>query len=257
MSATATPPKQYESLTEAPPSSIVWASSGGDGSGKSHFALTCCPSKPAFVFGFDPWGMNRVAKDLRKDREIKIARYRFVEDRRQAKDDNAKRALEVWYTFREDYAYATKAGYNLIWDREDLMWEMRIFAAFGALVGGQQKDYGPISLEYTNLVQEASANGCNLAILRGLKSKWVSKYDAAKGKMVGHDTGELIPDGMRKIADLVDITLEHRFDAADKMFYVKIGKFPEMSERGQEYPMLDFQNMVSLAYPDADLERWQ
>jgi hypothetical protein len=245
----------YETLSDSAPQSIIWAGNGGDGAGKSHFGLTA--PGPIFVSAFDPWGMNRVSKDVKVGKQIKIARYPFSPSQAgKTKDEIAKTAEGVWNKFVDDYRVALKNVRTVLWDREDLMWELMRFANFGAQ-NDAPKEYGPLYLEYTSLVQEASAAGVNLGVLRGLKEKWVSKFDAAKGKMVGSNTGELIPDGMRKVPDLVDITLDHRWDEKQKSFVTKLGKFPNKDYRGDEFPDLTFPMMAMAAYPDSAPEDWE
>lgn len=244
----------YEHLAEDPVPAIVWASRGGDGSGKSHFALTG-PS-PIFVCAFDAYGMNRVNKSVKVDKDIRISRYQFnPRAHGDKKDLIADAALAVWNQFVAEYRESLKHVRTVLWDREDLAWELLRYASFGAQ-NDAPKEYGPLYIEYTSLVQEATAAGVNLGILQGLRQKWVSKFDAGKGKMVGQNTGELIPDGMNKIPDLVDVTLDHRWDEVQKTFITKIGKFPNKDYRGDEFPDLDFPSMAMAAYPDSAAEDW-
>lgn len=250
---------QYESLSTDAPKSIAWASTGGDGSGKSHFALTA--PEPIFVCAFDPFGMNRVSKDvkLRADgktpKEIRIARYPFNASAYKDRGAVQSAAMELWKQFRADYDEALTHCRTILWDREDLMYEMQRFANFGAQ-SDAPKEYGPLYLEYGWLIQKSQAHGVNLGVLRGIREKWVSKFDPAKGKMVAHNTGDMIPDGMKKIADHVDVTLDHRWSAVDKSFIVKIDKFTNPSEKDMEYPNLTFPDVAQLAYPETSAEEW-
>jgi hypothetical protein len=245
---------QYESLSTDAPKSIAWASTGGDGSGKSHFALTA--PGPIFVCAFDPYGMNRVSKDVKIGKEIRIARYPFNAHAFAGdKSKTQKAAMELWQQFRADFDEALTHSRTILWDREDLMYELQRFANFGAQ-SDAPKEYGPLYMEYGWLVQKSQAHGVNLGILRGIRDKWVSKFDPAKGKMVAHNTGEKQPDGMSKIPDHVDVTLAHRWDLVQKQFVVKIDKFTNMNEKDQEYPNLTFSDMAQLAYPDTDESDW-
>lgn len=244
----------YERLSEDSPHSLVVASRGGDGAGKSHFALTA--PDPIFVCAFDAFGMNRVSKDVKVGKDIRVSRYMFnPRAAGKSKNEIGDAASGVWQKFVEEYREALKHVRTVVWDREDLEWELIRYASFGAQ-NDAPKEYGPLYIEYTSLIQEATAAGVNLMILQGLRQKWVSKFDAAKGKMVPQNTGELIPDGMNKIPDLVDVTLDHRWDETAKAFVTKIGKFPNKDFRGEEFPDLGFLDMATLAYPDTTPEEW-
>lgn len=245
----------YEALDSSPSQSIVWASTGGDGSGKSHFGLTA--PGPIFVCAFDAYGMGRVSPALKRDKDIRIARYPF--NGREFGTDKQKTgtaASALWDRSRDDFDMALEKSRTILIDREDMMYEIQRYANFGAQ-SDAPKEYGPLYIEYGWLIQKAQAANVNLGLLRGIREKWVSKFDPGKGKMVAHNTGEMIPDGMKKIPDLVDITLAHRWDSAAKAFITKIEKFTNAQERDQEYPDLTFPDMAQLAFPESSPEDWQ
>lgn len=244
----------YETLSADALHSITWASTGGDGSGKSWFGLTA-PS-PLFVCAFDPYGMNRVDPTLKVGRDIRIARYPFNATQYDEPKKVAAAAETLWKRFRTDYDWALANCKTVLWDREDLMWELLRFARFGAQ-GTAPKEYAPLYLEYAWLVQKAQAAGVNLGVLRGIRDKWISKFDPQKQKMVPTNTGEKVPDGMNKIADHVDITLAHRWDSVQKAYITKIEKFTNPDEKDMEYPNLTFADMAMLAYPDTSAADWE
>lgn len=244
----------YESLDDSTPKSIAWASTGGDGSGKSHFGLTA--PGPIFVCAFDPYGMNRVSPEVKRDKDIRIARYPFDAQQYKTNQECQKAAMALWQQFRVDYAMALSNVRTILWDREDLMYELQRYANFGSQ-NSAPKEYGPLYLEYAWLVQKSQAMGVNLGVLRGIRDQWLSKFDPAKGKLVPHNTGVKIPDGMNKIPDHVDVTLAHRWDSVQKAFVIKIEKFTNPEERDTEYPGLTFTDMAMLAYPSTTAEDWQ
>lgn len=244
---------KYEALSEDNPTAIVWASTGGEGSGKSYFGLTA--PWPIWVAAFDAYGMSRVSADVKKGKDIRITRYLFNPTNYTDPKARATAASDVWDQFVGDYRMALLNARTVLWDREDIAWELLRFASFGAH-SSAPKDFGELNTEYVSLIQEAFAAGVNLGLLRGIRERWISKYDAAKGKMVGHNTGEMIPDGMKKVPDHVDITLNHRWDDESKSFLVRIDKFPNSEFRGMEAGML-FPDMALAAYPDSDPDQWQ
>ena len=242
-----------EVMTDTPPTSIVWASNGAEGSGKSYFGLTA--PGPIFVCAFDPFGMERVSKEVKADKEIRIGRYPFTPAKGAKKDPISIAATATWNRFLDDFHIALGSARTILWDREDLAWELLRYSSFGAQ-NDAPKEYGPLNDEYIGLVQSATAAHVNLGLLRGMKDYWVSKFDAQKQKYVPHNTGELIPDGQKKIPDHVDITVAHKWDSTDKMFKTIIGKFPNIEYRDVEFGNMTFAEMAMAAYPDSDVENW-
>lgn len=249
----AVPWAKYEALSSDTPTSIVWASTGGEGSGKSHFGLTA--PDPIFVCAFDAFGMGRVSKDVKRGKDIRVSRYAFNPLKFPEEKARAKEGTGIWNRFVEEYRTALLNARTVLWDREDLAWELLRFASFGGQ-SAAPKEYGELNMEYVSLIQEAYAAGVNLGLLRGVREQWISKFDPTKGKMVGHNTGVMVADGMKKIPDHVDLTLVHRWDDSIKSYVVKIDKFPNAEFKGFEGPM-DFPAMATAAYPDSVPEDWQ
>lgn len=260
-------PKQWSNLEVLPaedPQRIVWASRGGDGSGKSYFAMTA--PGPIFVCGFDEHGLDRVDKTIRAQREIRVGRYGFnpVEFKGD-RDKIRKAATPIWERFVDEYFAALnqfkKLGHGtVIWDREDMAWGLRRYAAFGGQKNEGSKtgalDYGDLNEEFIGLLRAARDYHANLGLLQGLTDRWVAKFDSQTGRMKNYNTGELVPDGMKKAPDYVDITLDHRWDAKTKNYVTTIRKFPIKEERDKEYANLDFFTMATLAFPDSDPMHW-
>lgn len=255
---------KLEILPAGDPDSIIWASRGGDGSGKSFFGMTA--PGPIFVAGFDPYGLDRVDKTLRSQREIRIGRYGFNPVIYKGDRDKIRAAARpIWQRFLDEYfgalEYFKKLGRGTaLWDREDLSWGLRRYAEWGAQKNEGSRtgalDYGDLNEEYVGLIQAARDHHTNLGLLQGLTEKWVSKFDAQKGKMVNSNTGELVPDGFKKVADHVDISLDHAWDKAKKQYTTTFRKFPVKDEKDKTYENLDFFTMAVTAFPDSDPMRW-
>lgn len=244
----------FTPLSSEPPTSIAWASNGSEGSGKSYFGLTA--PQPIFVCAFDPYGMDRVSSVVKAGKDIRIGRYPFIARKGQTKNELGDAATEIWDQFTNDFRTALAHARTILWDREDLAWELLRYSAFGAQ-NAAPKEYGELNAEYIGLIQEAAAAHVNLGLLRGLREKWISKFDPEKGKLVPHNTGEMCVDGMKKIPDHVDITLDHQWDATRKSFITVIRKFPNVEYRDMDVPDLTFAMMAMAAYPDSDMESWQ
>lgn len=243
----------FEALSEESAQAIVWASQGLEGSGKSAFCLSA--PGPVFVCAFDPFGMNRVDKKFKAGKDIRIKRYGFNPNVYKDPKDVAKNASELWNRFIDEYRVSLKNVRTVIWDREDMAYKLQRYANFGD-TSSAPKEYEDLYIDYVALIQEAYEAGVNLGLIRGMKEKWVSKFDAAKGKMVGHNTGEYIPDGMKKIPDCVDIVLWHRWDEEQKAYMTKFGKFTNPEYRGQEFQNLDWPTMAMSAYPETNPDCW-
>jgi hypothetical protein len=243
----------YEKLSEDAPSNLSWASNGEEGSGKSDFALSA--PGPIYVCAFDAYGMNRVRKSRKINKDIRIGRYIFQPQKGQSKNQLGDAAMLVWNKFVADYRVALHHVRTVLVDREDIAYEVLRYANFGAQ-NDAPKEYGPLNTEMNSLYQEAAAAGVNLGLLRTNRDKWVSKFDPGKGKMVPNNTGERIPDGWNGVAGLVDITLTHRWDPAERVYKTKIGKFPNAEARDQEYPDLDWPLMAMTAYPESMPDDW-
>ncbi len=244
----------FTPLTSDPPTSIAWASNGAEGSGKSYFGLTA--PQPIFVCAFDPFGMDRVSKDIKQGKDIRIGRYPFIARKGATKNEIGDAASDVWQRFTEEFRVALLHARTILWDREDLAWELLRYSAFGAQ-NSQPKEYGELNAEYIGLVQEAAAAKVNLGLLRGLREKWISVRNPETGKMQAHNTGDMQVDGMKKIPDHVDITLDHQWLSSEKHFVTVIRKFPNLEYRDVDFPDLTFPMMASAAYPESAMENWE
>ena len=250
---------KLEILTNNDPTSIIWASRGGDGSGKSYFAVTA--PGPIFVCAFDQNGMDRVDKTVRAQREIRIGRYGFNPVPFDGDRDKIKKAaLPIWERFISDYWTALKHARTVLWDREDMSWGLRRYASWGGQKNETSRtgalDYGDLNEEYIGLLQGARDAHVNLGLLQGLSEKWVSKYNPTSGKMQSYNTGEMVPDGFKKVADHVDITLDHSWDGKMKEYVTTIRKFPNKEYKDQTIPNLSFDLMALSAFPDSDISLW-
>lgn len=251
----------FQQLSTASPKAITWASRGGDGCGKSFFGATA--PGPIWVAGFDAHGMARVDPTIREGKDIRLATYSFAHLKVQEGDRAAikKAAADIWNRFSDDYQLALRHARTVLWDREDLAWELLRYASFGGEKneGSRtgQLDYGDLNAEYVGLIQLAGDAGVNLGLLQGVKEKWISKFNPQRATMERHNTGELVPDGFGKVADHVDITLDHYWDAEQRDYMTRLVKFPNKDFKGEAFPNLTFAQMATLAFPTTTEEEWQ
>lgn len=251
----------FDLLSTDTPTSITWASRGNDGCGKSYFA--CTAPGPIFIAGFDVHGMRRVDPTIREGKDIRIGQYGFAHlkaDDSMTRDAKKQAAAAIWNKFTDDYQTALKHARTIIWDREDLAWELLRYASFGGEKneGSRtgQLDYGDLNSEYVGLIQLAATNGVNLGLLQGLTEKWISKFNPQKATMERHNSGELIPDGFKKVADHVDITIDHFWEPSEKAYKARLVKFPNKDFKGEAFADLSFPMMATLAFPSTTAEDW-
>lgn len=249
----------YETLSLDAPKCISWASTGGEGSGKSAYSLGA--PEPIFVCAFDPYGMNRVGREFKTrpdgtPKDIRIARYPFNPADYRTEKESSEAADETWQRFSSDYMTALKHARTVLWDREDLAWEALRWAKLGSETS-RPSDYSDLNREYVGLIQRATKHNVNLGLLRGLREEWVSRFDSTKGKKVGENTGKLIPDGMKKVPDHVDLTLLHWYDETERAFKTRTLKFPNAEERLKDFENLTWLDMALMAYSETSEEDWQ
>lgn len=251
-----------EPLSLDVPKSITWASRGPDGGGKSYFA--CTAPSPIFVCAFDPHGMSRVDPGVREGKDIRIGRYGFASlkaDDTMTKEQKKAAAKTIWDQFVKDYMTVLPFVRTVLWDREDLAWELMRYQNFGADKNAGSKtgqlDYGDLNAEYVGLIQLAKEHGVNLGLLQGYTEEWISKFDPQSASMKRYNSGKLIPDGFKKIPDHVDITTNHRWDPALKEYVTSLAKFPNKDWKDQEFPNLSFAQMATLAFPTTSIEDWE
>lgn len=253
---------QFEQLSIDVPKSITWASRGPDGGGKSYFA--CTAPGPIFVCAFDPHGMSRVDPSIREGKDIRIGRYGFAKikaDDSLTKDQKKGMAREIWDQFVKEYMAALPFARTVLWDREDLAWELMRYQNWGADKNAGSKtgqlDYGELNAEYVGLIQIAKDHNVNLGLLQGYQEEWLSKFDPQSASMKRFNTGKLIPDGFKKVPDHVDITLSHRWDPAQKEYVTAFNKFPNKDFKDAEFPNVTFPLMASMAFPTTSAEDWE
>jgi hypothetical protein len=215
--------------------------------------------------------MSRVDPDIRAGKEIRIGRYGFAHikaDDSMTREQKKAAAREIWDRFVRDYTTALKHVKTCVWDREDLAWELLRYASFGADKNAGSKtgqlDYGDLNAEYVGLIQMAKDHEVHLGLLQGLTEEWISKFNPQRATMERHNSGKLIPDGFKKVADHVDLTLLHYWQPESREYVIKVGKFPNKDVRDLEFPNtalglegLTFASMAVQAFPSTSESDWE
>jgi hypothetical protein len=230
---------------------LIGASSGPEGTGKSHFWLTA--PEPVAVQLFDPGGLEGLLPQF-KGKDIRVLEYRFnpgTIDRA----DRGKVASELLEHFIEDYDTALKVARTIVWDKEDYVWELFRYDEFDAFTD-RPANYYELYMRYRAEIQKASDAGVCLGLIRGLKEKWGKTGTNRKtGDSILGFTGEIEQRGMKEIPELVQVNLEHWWEGGE--FHTRIGKCKQNTAlRGQEFINLSFSELAQLTFPDSTEDSW-
>lgn len=250
---------RFEPVDRSENYSVIWASEGVGGSGKTHFLLTA--PEPIAIHLFDPGGLRGLVKnELFKKKDIRVIQYNFNPGKLSI-EDRPKAAQDTLAEFLENQAVALKNARTIGWDKEDHVWETLRYAKLEA-VSDRPASYYELNLEYRGWFHDAEMAGVNLGVIRGMKEKWGKTGSNREGKATFGALGEMEPRGQREVPELVQVVLRHRWDEESRQFMVKIhekcrvGPAPELI--GQEWSGLDFPMLGTLLYPETDgTDVWQ
>lgn len=241
--------------------SIIGASQGVPGSGKTHFWFTA--PAPIAYFRFDPGGEKGLSSnELFRDKEIWMRDY--CGDLNIGKldaEERINRSLEVMGHFQEDWDVAIRNARTLIIDKEQMLWEMLRYA-HDEVASPTPKNFHELNMMYRGWIQDAEVNQRNLGLIRDEHDTWgKTGFSEKTGKAQYGFTGIYKPDGQKYVPGLVQINLIHRWDEAAGEFQVKIGDKcrlgPAVSLMGKEFPSLDFPTLGTLLYPQSDASEWE
>ena len=226
---------------------LIYRSCGWDKTGKNHFGFTM--PDPILGMYLDPAGTEGVVQKFLKGengtpkKEIRHIQYRF-----NKKWDDQDKAKEVRDQWMEDYQHGLTIAKSIQIDESEL-WELCRFAEFGR-ESDLGREYGPLNGMYRGLIQDAFDAGVNLQLVQKVKTKWVK----------GESTTEMEPLGFKQAGNIVQVSLEHRYDPdADESerFKVKIVNARQnTSVWGFEFANLDFPQLGMLIYEDSTEEDW-
>lgn len=252
---------RFEPAQEQPARNIVWASEGAGGSGKTHFGLTA--PEPIGVMLFDPAGLKGLMsnKQFRK-KDIRVIDYTKTYNIAKLKDasDRAVAAQETWARFEEDWTIALKSFRTILGDKEDHIWEMLRYAN-NENFQAEPKSYYELNMIYKGLFAEAETAGVNFGVMRGMKEKWgKTGVNRNTGKPTYGGLGEMVPRGQKEVTELVQVNLSHRWDDEKRAFITTILDKCRLGNAvkliGTEHDNMDFGTLVTMLYPEADLEEW-
>lgn len=247
-------------VASTPTRRLIVRSIGPQKSGKTRFALT--GPAPVYVHSFDTGLEGVVEQFVGGGKDIRALEYPFNAQDFATEKQVADAANDIWSQLLADYAEALKDARTVVIDKETEMWELLRNARFGAS-NSAPRDYPQLNAEYRTLIRQAYGAGVNLVLIQGVKEKWVSKMDPAKGKLVAHNTGELEAAGMKEVGYLVQVNLTHTRkiddDSGALSYHARIDDARHDAGQmfvGQEFESLDFPTLGQMMFPDSSEEDW-
>jgi hypothetical protein len=182
----------------------VW---GPEHSGKSHFALTAAGSKGTFYMSTETKSLDTVIQKFAGAGPIRVGMYES--DIPHGFDRTKYDQLQAYFrkvlaNVKNDYELALKLGAaTVVHDKSLGIWEIMRLAAFGKLEGVTAKNYGPLNIEFADLLDRAPKYGANLILINEEQDEWGNGADG-KSRQV---TGKKIRKGQDRTGFLVDASL--------------------------------------------------
>ncbi len=230
---------------------LIWASWGGPGTGKTHFALTA--PAPIVVFSLDR-GLEGVVEGFQKKKDIYVAEYEWS----PTEDLDQQEAIDLRDKISEDFEAAIQSARTVFIDKETDLWELFRYAEFGA-PNDSPRNYPALNQRYRRLINMAKASDINFGCLQGMKAEWGAKVNKKTGAQGAAATGAMIRAGFGELEGLVHIDLHHTYDKSDKSYVIEVGKSrgPGGYEvQGEVLSGMDFPTLAQLVFPESDEDSW-
>ncbi len=227
---------------------IIWSSQSKlGGAGKTHFLLTA--PEPIGVFLFDPGGLKGLMEnDLFKDKDVRVIDYSKLNLAKMEEADRVIAASELLEKFEEDWTFALENFRTLGVDKEEALWE--VLQASEGTKGKLAFSFSPLNMRYRGWIAEAEIAGVNLGLLCSVKAVW--------GK--SGPTGEFRTAGSKNVPGLVQICLDHEWDAVEREFKTTILDKCRLGDAkaliGEVYSDLDFLTLAMTLYPNSSVKDW-
>lgn len=167
----------------------------------------------------------------------------------------------VFENFRTHFYKALEVARTVVWDHAGAVWETLRYARFGKLKEIPPLAYGPVNMEYEELIDRAYESDCNLILLHRLGDQWenVEKMNRrGEVKEVGEKTGRMERKPAYKgIGFKVQVGLRVSFDHSTKSSTGLITDCqPDKTKEGMVIPNLDFTNLAYDLCPNIDPSAW-
>ncbi len=208
----------FEPLGSSDVRSMCGASQGPVGSGKTRFWLTA--PEPIAYFGFDIGGVRTMREQPEfKKKDIRVLDFtKTLNFGRMDRGDRVQAAVEAYEKFSNNWNAAIANARTIIWDKEDKVWEL-IRYAHNEVDSPDPKAFGELNLQYNGYFTDAAAAGINFGVIRGQREKFgKTGRNERTGKITMGFTGEIVVRGQKEVEDWVELILDHRWDAEERVF---------------------------------------
>lgn len=232
---------------------LIGLSCGEPGTRKTSFWLEA--PGPIVLFSFDrglEGVVDRVLRD-QPDKEVYVREYEWAPT---AELDQTE-AMKIRDQFTADFEYAVQHARTVIWDKEDMIWELFRYAEFGA-PNDAPRNYPQLNQRYRRLINMPKATAINFGCIDGMKDEWARKVNAKTGAAGAASTGNRIRSGFGELDGLVHVVLHHSGTGpADWNIHAGKARGPGGVEvAGQDWGNLSFKEFAMLIFPDSQEADW-
>jgi hypothetical protein len=213
-------------VPDEPKYRLNWSIYGETKTGKSTFGLSGTAGDgggPIIVFDLDR-RLEYVVQKHMDDKTILLHKINFpvVDPVSRKKDETViKEANAQWDKFLELYDMALKSSQakggvrRIIIDTSTELFDLRLMAEFGRLMGINPRDRGGANAEYVEIMRRAEKYDASVIWLHHSKDEWENYVDE-NGKEKSKTTGRVILDGFRKSNTVAQIAARTSFNDKEK-----------------------------------------
>lgn len=173
---------------------------GEEKAGKNYFGFTF--PAPIYVHSFDI-GLEGTIDQFVANKEIYVAEYELeVQPGMATPTEVADSASKLWDNFVSNYkdSLASAGQGTVICDTDTEVYELLRLARFGKLTQVMPHHYGPVNVEFRDIIRSAYDHKANLFLIGRLGDEWLND---ASGK--GNKTGQRIRKGFGDLPYLTQI----------------------------------------------------
>lgn len=248
----------FQRADDAPKHRLLANIEGMEKSGKTNLALTA-PAPIAYV-DVD-LGSEGVLHKFQDKKEIWVSRHKLELDFALVKDPTqdqmnkaADAAYVVWSKIRKDWITALDSGVRtLITDTGTELWEILRMARFGRLMQVKSHHYGPVNMEFRDLIRRAEERDVNLLMLHKLKEEYKGDKPTGLMRMAGfNDIPYMMHLNVRCWKDSTQ-----PFPDCFRATIVDSRQNPEINGMEMVGADIDFVNLGSLVYPESSEDDWK
>ena len=209
---------------EPPPAAknrMSWCGFGETKTGKTSFGLSA--GGPLVVVDIDR-RLERVIDPFAEQKDIVVYRVDMpkVDPVSRKKDELVlKQAGEMWDKFLTHYDLALKSSMlpggvrNIVIDTGTELFDLRLMAEFGRLMGINPRDRGGANAEFMEVIRRYEQYNASTIWLHHSKAEWKNVMDE-RGNEKGTTTGRQIVDGFNRVNSIVQNVVQTSFNDTAK-----------------------------------------